>query len=324
MGLPSKSKANTIKNALELYPMVQTTSLARLVLTQNPGVFASLEDARTMIRYYRGKCGIAHLNELSDRSFIAEIPKQWGMKREPYVLTPGLWLIAACLHIPYHEQKPIESMIKHAKEEGVMGILFNGDFQDCYSVSKWFRERNDINAEIEATIKFLEFFRYEFPDVKMVWKPGNHEYRLPMHYMRYDPSIAGSLLGFAAMESVLDLDGKNIEYLDYLQIVMAGKLPILHGHEFKLGTTVNPARGLFLKAKTWALCSHHHRTSQHSGRNLKGELLTTWSTGCLCDLSPDYMPYNDWNWGFAMVNIEKNGQFEVTNWRILPNGKVVP
>ena len=31
---------------------------------------------------------------------------------------------------------------------------------------------------------------------------------------------------------------------------------------------------------------------------------------------------NDWNWGFAMINVEKNGNFEVTNKRVLPNGQV--
>jgi len=41
-------------------------------------------------------------------------------------------------------------------------------------------------------------------------------------------------------------------------------------------------------------------------------------------MHPDYAPYGtNWNWGFAIVNVEKNGNFEVVNRRILPNGKVV-
>ena len=45
-------------------------------------------------------------------------------------------------------------------------------------------------------------------------------------------------------------------------VVMAGKLPILHGHEINhIDRAVNPARGLFLKAKSWAACSHCHSTS---------------------------------------------------------------
>jgi hypothetical protein len=126
------------------------------------------------------------------------------------------------------------------------------------------------------------------------------------------------------METILGLEYRDIEFLDYLQLVMAGKLPILHGHEVpNISRTVNPARGLFQHTKTWAMCSHCHTTSQHPAKDIYGTLLTTWSTGCLCDLSPDYNPFgNNWNWGFALVNVEKNGDFEVENKRILPSGKV--
>ena len=39
----------------------------------------------------------------------------------------------------------------------------------------------------------------------------------------------------------------------------------------------------------------------------------------------EFMPFdgNNWNWGFAFVNVEEDGNFEVTNRRILSNGKVV-
>jgi len=126
------------------------------------------------------------------------------------------------------------------------------------------------------------------------------------------------------MEIVLDFESRNVEFLDYYQIVMAGKLPIIHGHEVpNILTAVNPARGLFLRTKTYSACSHCHSTSEHNPRNLNDELLTTWSFGALCDLHPDYRPYgSDHNWGFAIINIEKNGQFTVSNRRVLGNGRI--
>jgi len=37
----------------------------------------------------------------------------------------------------------------------------------------------------------------------------------------------------------------------------------------------------------------------------------------MCDLHPDYNPIgNDWNWGCALINVEKNGNFEVVNNKI--------
>ena len=117
----------------------------------------------------------------------------------------------------------------------------------------------------------------------------------------------------------------SIDFLDYYQKVMAGKLPIFHGHEFRnITMAVNAARGLFLKTHSFAAISHCHTTSMHPGTNVNREALTTWSFGCLCDLSPDYNPFgNQWNWGFAIIEIEKNGDFFVNNRRILPSGDVV-
>jgi hypothetical protein len=105
---------------------------------------------------------------------------------------------------------------------------------------------------------------------------------------------------------------------------MAGKLPILHGDEVRLAAVnVNPARSLFLKTNSWAMCSHLHRDSQHSSKNIFEQYLTTWSTGCLCDMHPTYNPFgNQWTWGFAIVTVDSNGDFGVENKRILPSGKV--
>jgi hypothetical protein len=61
----------------------------------------------------------------------------------------------------------------------------------------------------------------------------------------------------------------------------------------------------------------------HTTNDVNDTMLTTWSFGCLCDLHPDWNPYADWNHGFALINIEKNGFFEVENRRILQNGKIV-
>jgi hypothetical protein len=47
-----------------------------------------------------------------------------------------------------------------------------------------------------------------------------------------------------------------------------------------------------------------------------GKLITTWSTGCLCNLNPDYMVLNKWNHGFAFVEVGSNGDFTVKNHRI--------
>ena len=43
--------------------------------------------------------------------------------------------------------------------------------------------------------------------------------------------------------------------------------------------------------------------------------------GCLCGLKPRYLPINQWNLGFATVDLYKN-EFDFQNKRILANYNV--
>ena len=105
--------------------------------------------------------------------------------------------------------------------------------------------------------------------------------------------------------------------------IRLGKLNVIHGHEyrFSISNPVNPARGFFLRTKTHVLGSHFHQPSHHSETNLEGCMISAWSTGCLCNVHPEYSPINNWGQGFAFVVVDKEGAFRVENLRIV-GGKV--
>jgi predicted phosphodiesterase len=105
---------------------------------------------------------------------------------------------------------------------------------------------------------------------------------------------------------------------------MLGKLPVLHGHELPKGMAapVNVARGAFLRTLSTVLVGHSHRTSNHAESDMWHHETACWSTGCLCDLRPEYAKFNRWNWGFAMATIHKGGAFDVNNYRVMSDGTV--
>lgn len=320
--------ADIVKNAIRRFHHLPTRTIARHILATHGDLFENnLEKIRSRIRYYVGKNGKYAKECVADKSLFREstvdLPKTWRKTRNPYHLKEGLWLVLSDIHIPFHEPAPLEAAVQAGQAEGVDGVFLNGDVLDCAAVSYWPTARRDFNAEIEAGIDFFDWLIKEFPGKPIVYKPGNHEYRLPRYFTSKAPDLIET--PYAAMDTVMGFEERGIEFLDYHQMVKAGKLPIFHGHEFRnITRAVSPARGLFLRAKTFAACSHCHNTSEHSPKNIHDELLTCWSFGCLCDLNPDYSPYgNDWNWGFGFVNIEKDGYFEVVNRRILSSGKVV-
>ena len=49
---------------------------------------------------------------------------------------------------------------------------------------------------------------------------------------------------------------------------------------------------------------------------MDGEYNGAFSVGCLCNLSPEYLPYNEWVHGFAIVTMKPNGNFSVENLTI--------
>lgn len=326
MGIAPSAKTKAIRETLERFPDLGNRTIARIVLHNYGDLYENdIEKIRAVVRYYRGAIGNKS-RTLGKKEYVKPpvMPATWRQKRTPYYLSPGLWAIFPDVHVPFHEPAAVESAVAYAKKNKVNGVFFPGDLQDCAAVSYWTTGRKrDFDREIEATIDFLDFIKYEFPKQKKVVLPGNHEYRLPRYYQTRAPELMG--IPLAAMDKVLDFEARGFEYLEYNQLVYAGKLPILHGHEVRrITSAVNPARGLFLKIRMWGMCGHCHKTSENSEKDLQGTLLTTWSVGCLCDLSPDYDPYtNGWNWGFALVNVEKDGHFEVENKRILSSGKVV-
>lgn len=320
-------KSELVTEAVRRFGHLPDRTIARYLLHEyGPTFEGNLEAIRSAIRYRRGHNG-EHCREkcaeIIPRGPV-KLPASWVNKSTPYKLKPGLWLVLSDAHVPFHEKKPLEAAVKYAQGQKIDGILFNGDMQDCAAVSYWPSTRKrEFNREVELFLDFLDWIENEFPGKPIVYKPGNHEYRLPRYYASKAPELIG--MPIEAMTAALGLEYRGIEFLDYFQVVMAGKLPVIHGHEIRrLSYAVNPARGLFLKAKSWALCGHCHSASMHTEKDIRGTIITTWSTGCLCDLSPEYCPLgNSWGWGFALINVEKNGNFEVRNMRVLPSGAVV-
>jgi hypothetical protein len=125
------------------------------------------------------------------------------------------------------------------------------------------------------------------------------------------------------LENIIKARAEGVEVIGEKRIIKAGDLNIVHGHEFggSVFSPVNIARGLFLRAKVSAMQGHNHQTSEHTESNMNGGITTTFSTGCLCELHPAYLPINKWNHGFAMVDIDGKN-FEVRNKRIY-KGKIL-
>lgn len=230
---------------------------------------------------------------------------------------PGWYCLIADAHIPYHDKLTLELAVAEAKRRKVVGVILNGDTIDSHHIS---RHDKDPTApryveEIQAANQFLDWLKYKLPSTEHWFKIGNHEARLQKFVVEKAPELFG--LEGIDLSSLLHLKNRGIDLVDDKQIIHLGSLAVLHGHEYPGSGGVNPARWLYLKARSVAIVGHFHRVSEHHSRNIKGKFEGAWSQGCCCALNPRYLPLNDWQNGVAFVEVYANGDFMVDNRQVI-------
>ena len=252
-------------------------------------------------------------------SFPAAAPIDLSRRSAYQIDGPARVLVLPDVHIPYHDEAAVGLAIEYGCEHKATHVLVNGDWLDFHDLSEYEKDpkKRSVADEIAAGISGLRYIRKRLPRAKIIYKLGNHEARLERYIWRKAPELAGvPTITFRAM---LELDAMGAQLVESRQLVRLGKLVVFHGHEyrFQISNPVGPARGLFLRAVCAAMCSHFHQWSQHSACTAEGKLIPTWSTGCLCDLAPDYRPLNNWSHGFAFVEVARDGSYDVRNNRII-------
>lgn len=250
------------------------------------------------------------------------LPSGETNNRKPEILDAGRTLLLPDIHIPYHSKKSLSAAISAGVDAKVDAVVLTGDQADFYELSRYDKDprKRPVVEEMEMLRDFLTSLRGVFPTAKILYMDGNHEQRL----VKYIQSKASALAGLKGLTLPENLDFKTlgIQHVTGMRGIKIGKLRIMHGHELgNIGSSINPARGAFLKAKSPVIVGHCHRKSEHAENTLEGKSIPSWSMGCLCDLSPDYMPVNNWCHGFAIIELS-NGHFRVNNHYIAKDGKI--
>lgn len=301
-------------------------TLAKLLKKEHSKIYKDVEHARDFIRAIRGLKGSNLHQKTTDKSlYVAKspyftLPKSAIVKRQPVNIKGEKILLLKDIHFPYHDEEALSIALSYGIEKGCDTLYLNGDILDCHTLSRWEKdpESRSFSQELETVRSFLQMVSPLFK--KVYYKEGNHEER----YWRYLSSHAPELVEIDAfnLQSLMWLEQYGVEWIDGRTFAKFNSLNVVHGHEFgqNVFSPVNIARGLYLRAKSHAICGHWHQTSEHNEKDINGKIITTWSVGCLCDLSPRYRPANQWNHGFAILHRDGKN-FHVENKKIY-EGKV--
>jgi len=313
------------------HPDAPAKTLGRRLFDEANGAI-TLQAAYGRIRRQFGVCGHHHRKRCRPvaprpprkAGQVATMPASKADAWGPHELgVTGNVGVLSDIHVPYHDETALRAAVDQLQGDRIDALVLNGDIADFYAISRYTKDpkRRNFKAEVSATREMLAWIRSQFPGVPIVFKAGNHEERWNHWLWQHAPEISDEPR--MGLDQWLDMADHGIDFVQDQRPIMAGQLPILHGHEKGKGISapVNQARGAFLRLHHTVLEGHGHRTSAHCEPDMFGREVFCWSTGCLADLRPEYARLNKYNHGFASVRVQADGQFDVSNFRIT-NGKV--
>ena len=306
--------------------------MARVLFSENPDKFKDEEHARVFIRMATNAFGEKHRIQkdtakldLIKRFSIIESPYEELANPEPYVMLPQYknTLIINDLHSRFYDRKATMMAIEYGVNHSCDSVIINGDFMDCYAFSKFDKSALTLDAfydEREWGIEMLKLLQDCFG--KVVLKKGNHDVRREMYYERL--AVRNSeIIELCSYNDYLAFDNSNVDFVEDYRHIIYGKANILHGHEMEGGNGIHVAYNRLNRAMDNIISGHSHIAQSSVRPDINGNLFASWVVGCLCNLHPRYNPQNKWIHGFARIQKDSTGDFEMLN-RLIYRGKTMP
>lgn len=301
-----------------------TLKLARIMYNENELSFSGIDHCRSILRAIEGKTKnssskIKVTHPFPNRPLNPyKLPDSDEESFEPYFIKGHKrGLIINDIHLPYQSNEAITACFNYAKKNKPDFIFINGDLLDFHSVSYFQKDprKKRFSEELDMAKTFFEILAKTFK-CKIYFKFGNHEERYDSFLFQKAHELKG--VEEFELENIINARAEGITIIKDKRIVDINGLPFIHGHEFgrSFFSPVNAARGLFLQAKHSAVKADCHTSSEHTEPNINGKIMTTYSVGCLCGLTPKWLPLNKWNAGFAMIDLDGKDKYRFRNYRI--------
>ena len=184
-------------------------------------------------------------------------------------------------------------------------IWLDGDVLDCGRLSN-FRDRQShirLKKEIQLARAYFKELRAKFPKARILYKPGNHDYRIPLQLLNGNAYEFGDL-DELTLRALLHLDDYGIEYTVGRSLVGRGRVAVTHGSRYGMHPSINELRD---EGRSGA-AGHAHKTQTYVSTFPGARPLVWINIGCLCNLSPTYAKWDaknlHHNHGLGVITID--------------------
>jgi len=193
-----------------------------------------------------------------------------------------------------------------------------GDVMDWYEISTFDKNpsrRGDLNDDRRQVTTVLDNHKSLSPGMIQVWDDGNHGDRLRRFLWRTqgglyelrDEDTDEPILGVPAL---LNLTRRGIGYYPFPSRLDYNGFLITHGPK-RGGASKHCAKWMSEYVRSSGVCFHFHRNQTYSWAGDDGKPQSFYVIGCTCTLDPDYLPFPDWQQGFAYSRVI-NGKVHFT------------
>lgn len=236
---------------------------------------------------------------------------------------PGTYVVLGCWHVPFDNKRLTDNVAKLISDINPQGLILNGDFLDCNSLSGHDRGKFtaikglDLDKEYALGQEALDLLTSSLsPEALKVYLYGNHEDR----WRRFVGDMQNAKTPPPSPFQGLDLQERGFHTIESYQsgfMTLGAHLDIMHGVYFNTHcakTHIDRFRGSVMFA-------HTHRIQTYIEGHTGG-----FNIGWGGDVNSAAFNYADrgvkasWQNGFNIVNIDEEGAY-YTNQVIANNGK---
>lgn len=237
----------------------------------------------------------------------------------------GAHLVLGCMHVPFHNKKMLDNILRMISENEFVGFHLIGDFLDLNTMS--FHDNNKfptirgltLDVEYKEGNKVLDEFESVLsPYSEKSFIYGNHEDR----HNRYMANMQASKTPLSSPKEALRLRERGFAVHDSWSqdsVLLGEHLELIHGTYYN----VHCAKKHMDVLRGSVMFAHTHRIQTYIEGNTG-----SFNIGCCIDLKSPAFNYAaratkaQWQNGFAVVYVDKQGDYFVQQI-IVQNGKFI-
>lgn len=211
-------------------------------------------------------------------------------------------LVIPDIHVPFHNKRALDCVIKAIKIYKPDEIVQIGDFMDCYDISKYSRNtyrKSKLKTEVDITISIMKDIKKAAGDIPCTMLTGNHEARIRKYLLNSAQALSD--FDFFSIENLLKMNETGWTNIPEHIFYKINEQYFSHG-EF---ASVNALNKNIQEYHVNIVTGHTHRMGSRYLRSLD-KTVSVHEIGCIAsfDVATDYTKRPNWQHGFATIVIK--------------------